>query len=203
MKKLILFLLITCFVVSGCAQTGQNSGNEQLLGTGAGAAIGALIGQVIGGNTGATLLGAAAGGLLGYVVATHVSTQTNQVYNQQETQKLIADNSANKTVVQVHDESIEPTNRFKAGDNVTVRVRYIVMDSKHTKIPVQERKTLWYDGTQQAVFEDTTIQRENGTWESLITFQLPENAKKGQYQVRQDIYSGQTTDTSLVQFTVI
>lgn len=203
MKKLCIPLFLVCFVLSSCAQTQNGDGQKEMIGTGAGAVVGAIIGQAIGSNTTGTLIGAALGGLLGYVVASQVQLETNQVYDQQETKKLIAKTKADQTVVQVHSESIEPKNEFKAGENVTVRVAYIVMDSTQNQIPVHEKKTLWYQGDQKAVFEDTTINRENGTWESRITFQLPENAKKGEYHVRQDINSGQIADSSLVQFTVI
>ncbi len=203
MKKLILISIVFCFILSSCAQN-STSGN-QAIGTGAGVAIGALIGQAIGGNTLGTLLGAAAGGLAGYAIGTQVSIETKQVYNQQDTKKLYANSAKQDTVVKVHEESIEPTKTFKAGDNVTARVTYILIDSKHSKVPVHEKKTLWYNGKQEAVFEDTVIQRENGTWESLITFQLPEDAQKGTYLIRQDISidSDKTKDSSSLQFSVI
>lgn len=203
MKKLCILLLLLTFLLSSCAQTQNGMGQKEMIGTGAGAAIGALIGQAIGLNTASTLIGAAAGGLLGYAIATQVKVETNQVHNQQETQKLVANGGKGKTTVQVHSEKIEPTNKFHAGENVTVLMSYIILDKEQKMVPVHEKKTLWYQGTEQAVFEDTTINRENGTWESKITFQLPEDVQKGQYQVRQDIESGQVADTSLVQFTVI
>ncbi|PIE72424.1 MAG: hypothetical protein CSA20_08065 [Deltaproteobacteria bacterium] len=195
------FMMLLCFIFSSCAP--MNGGNQEVAGAGTGALAGAVVGQMLGKSTEATLLGAAIGGALGYAVGWQIKSQARQVYTQQQTRQLVADTGGQKKVVQVRSESVEPKKQFKPGEKVTVRVTYIILDSQQQKVAVHEKKTLWFKGAQQAVFEDTTINRENGTWESSITFQLPSDVEKGDYQVRQDIYSGQTRDSANVQFSVI
>ncbi|PIE69817.1 MAG: hypothetical protein CSA21_00415 [Deltaproteobacteria bacterium] len=204
MNKPIILVCLICvtLILSSCVQP-NGTGQKEMIGAGAGAAVGAVLGQVIGRDTAGTLIGAAAGGLLGYVIASRVHMETNQVRNEQATKQLVGNANYDKRLIQVHSESIEPGNQFHAGDSVTVRVSYIVLDPEHRQIPVHEKKTLWFNGTQQAVFEDTSINRTNGTYESLLSFQLPEDAQKGLYQVRHDINADYMADSSLVQFTVI
>lgn len=202
MKRIYVLLLITCFLGSSCAQM-NGVGQKDIIGTGAGAATGAVLGQIFGQDTKSTLIGAAVGGVLGYFIASNIKTQTNQVYNQQKTKQLITQNGKQGKVVQVHSQSVEPSTQFHPGDVVTVRFRYIVMDPHQYEVAVHETKSLWYHGAKKAVFEDQTITRENGTYESTISFQIATDAKKGNYVIRQDLNSGHVSDSSLAQFSVI
>lgn len=82
MKQVITGLLIcSLFLLTSCANTGMNKGQQGALG---GAAGGALIGQMIGHNTEATLIGMAVGTMLGYIVGNEMDKydreQLNHVY---------------------------------------------------------------------------------------------------------------------------
>jgi surface antigen len=74
MKKLLILVLLSSFLIS-CANTGMNKGQTGAVG---GAAAGALIGQAIGHDTTSTLIGAAAGGLLGYIVGNEMDKADQQ-----------------------------------------------------------------------------------------------------------------------------
>lgn len=82
MKHVITGLLIcSLFLLTSCANTGMNKGQQGVIG---GAAGGALIGQMIGHNTEATLIGMAVGTMLGYIVGNEMDKydreQLNHVY---------------------------------------------------------------------------------------------------------------------------
>lgn len=82
MKMMIASAMVmVSLLVSGCANTDLNKGQQGAVG---GAAGGALLGQAIGRDTEATLIGAAVGSLLGYIVGNEMDKydkrQLNQAY---------------------------------------------------------------------------------------------------------------------------
>lgn len=79
MKHVTVVLLIcSLFLLTSCAGTNLNKGQQGAVG---GAAGGALIGQMIGHNTEATLIGMAVGTMLGYIVGNEMDKYDRQELN--------------------------------------------------------------------------------------------------------------------------
>jgi len=78
----IVFFICSIFLLTSCANSNMNKGQQGAVG---GAAGGALIGQAIGHNTEATLIGMAVGTMLGYIVGNEMDKydreQLNHVYS--------------------------------------------------------------------------------------------------------------------------
>jgi hypothetical protein len=65
MKKMYMVLIITVFLVAGCANTGRYNTQK---GSAIGAGLGAIAGQAIGRDTESTLIGTGVGALLGTIM---------------------------------------------------------------------------------------------------------------------------------------
>ncbi len=80
MKTMLLTVaMIFALLLTSCANTNMNKGQQGALG---GAAGGALLGQAIGRSTEATLIGAAVGTMLGYVVGNEMDKYDRRELNQ-------------------------------------------------------------------------------------------------------------------------
>lgn len=202
MKRTAIIITISAILMSSCASM-QQGGQNKTLGAGAGAAAGALLGQVLGKSTEATLIGGALGAVLGYAIASHIDSQTNKISTEQQAKAMLPPEKRKGTVIQVQERSVSPTEQFTAGEKVTVRVIYIIHDETKRQMPVQEKKAIWRDG--QLVKEITNNQevRENGMYESLTSFTLPNELEKGEYEFRHSINTDSVSKTSFVGFHVI
>ncbi len=226
-KKSMTAILLLCFLLSSCvaAQNGYNglsqalggivqpggtastattqngSNNSTLWGTGLGAAGGAALGQLFGGDTKATIIGTAVGAIAGYFIA--VQSTTKQVKTAAQTKSGISKANQNKPVLAVSEKSLLPSQRVKPGEKMTVTVTYIVYDNYTRKKPVREVKSIWHNGEQIKVLGDKEEMRDNGTYESLLSFKLPEQVEKGQYEIRHTIKTPSKVTNSIVPFTVI
>lgn len=203
MRKFAVLIVMTVLLLTSCVQTQQGTSQGQMLGTGIGAIGGAIIGQALGNNTGATIIGTAIGAAVGYAVATQITSQTSQVYDARQTQAMVPAAKRNEPVLEIRDTSISPSTQFQAGQDVTVRVTYIVFDENKTAVTVREKKTIWHKGNLVTVLEDEEAVRNNGTYESLISFKLPSEVEKGEYELRSDINTDFTSKATSVNFRVI
>jgi surface antigen len=79
MKNVTITICLMALLVTGCANSQMNKGQQGALG---GAAGGALLGQAIGQNTEATLIGAGVGLMLGYIVGNEMDKWDRQNLNQ-------------------------------------------------------------------------------------------------------------------------
>ncbi len=201
MKKSVILLIIAGLLLMSCAQ--NQNGQGTMFGTGIGAAGGAVLGQVIGKSTGATLIGAAVGGLLGYAVATHIESQTKQVYDTQQTKAMIPAAQRSEPLLQIRKKSISPANKFQAGENVTVQVTYLIFDENMKQITVIEESSIWHKGEMVQVIDNIEKTRESGTYKSQISFNLPGEIEKGEYELRHDIQTDFAVKDSSLFFTVI
>lgn len=202
MKHPVMFLLLPAMLLF-CNSCVQNVSNKEMIGTGAGGAVGALIGQAVGRNTAGTLIGATIGAGLGYLIASELEKSSRMVHNDQATRDRISHTGNNGQVLQIQESRIQPSSVIKRGDKVTVAVQYVVMNDVDSGCTVKETKSIWHDGVQESVLDESLVQRENGTWESTISFELPENAQPGEYEIRQVIATNEQTRVSAVPFTVI
>jgi len=79
MKSIMITICLMALLLTGCANSQMNYGQQGALG---GAGIGALVGQAIGQNTEATLIGAGVGMMLGYIVGNEMDKNDRRNLNQ-------------------------------------------------------------------------------------------------------------------------
>ncbi len=203
MKKNFLAILLVGLLSVSCVSTKNGTNQNAVLGSGIGAVGGAILGQALGRNTGATIIGGALGAVLGYAVAMQVDSQTNQVQGAGETRAMVDSAKRNEPVLEVRQKTLAPTDHVKPGESLTVKVTYIVFDERLTAQPVKETKSIWHNGEMVKVLGESEVVRENGTYESLVSFKLPGEIEKGTYEVRHNINTNTLAINSTVQFTVI
>ena len=160
-------------------ETRKEDHTGALVGTGTGAAGGAVVGGVVGGKEGALfggLLGALAGGLLG-------DYYDRKEKGLQETRQTHPDDSAMKGV-RVRIETVRSTpSVVDPGDVIEIRMKYAVLTPQDDMtVPVHESREILFEGNRvgEAVVD---IEREGGTWRSMVPITLPRNARPGSYRV--------------------
>jgi uncharacterized protein YcfJ len=181
----------------------MQQGDNRALGTGLGAITGAIIGQALGGSTKATVIGGAVGAMIGLAVVTHIQSQTTQTHTSEQTRAMIPAAERKAPVLQINDKSISPSKTVRAGEQVTVQVSYLLYDEGTTHRPIRETKTIWHNGKQVIKLDETEEVRNNGTYNSICTFELPSEMEKGDYELRYNVNTDFVSKDSSVPFTVI
>ena len=106
-----------------------------------------------------------------------------------ETKKKINYKEGQGLVIELIGCEISPK-EVKPGEKVTVTIQYAVMGASPDKgIEIEESKTLWFGDEQAAVLANEKVARKNGTWESVITFLVPDKVQIGKYKVKNSITS--------------
>lgn len=75
----------------------------------------------------------------------------------------------------------------QAGDTVTATMQYGVITSSNRSVPVTEKRILLLNGKVVAVLDRTVNRRKSGTWQTKLSFKVPNNANGGLYTLRQEI----------------
>ena len=165
----------------GCATTDPAAGGHQgaAIGAGAGAVSGAVIGGIVGGKRGAVaggLLGALAGGLIGNYYDQKEKTLA-------ETRQAHADCTPAKGM-RLRIEGMKATPpEVLPGQSVDIQITYAVLTPQENEtVPVRETRRILHNG--EAVGDASVdIEREGGTWRSVVSITLPANARPGAYRV--------------------
>ena len=168
-------------ILSGCAA--QNGGVREhqgaAVGAGAGAVGGAVVGGLLGGKRGAVaggLLGALAGGLLG-------NYHDEREKNLAETKRAHAEyNAAKGTRLKIERVRANPPTAAP-GDTVEIQLTYAVLTPREdVMVPVRESREILFEGNKVGE-ASVDIEREGGTWRSVVSITLPGNARPGNYRV--------------------
>ena len=204
MRNIVIFGVIAALFVSilpGCAT--QNGGMREhkgaAVGAGTGAVGGAVVGGLLGGKRGAVaggLLGALAGGLLG-------NYYDEREKNLAETRAVHTEyNAAKGTRLKIERVQTTPTTAAP-GDTVEIQLTYAVLTPREdVMVPVRESRAILFEGSK--VGEATVdIEREGGTWRSVVPITLPGNARPGSYRVVTSVESrGVGKDVEEITFRV-
>jgi hypothetical protein len=168
-------------ILSGCAA--QNGGLREhrgaAIGAGTGAVGGAVVGGLLGGRRGAVaggLLGALAGGLVG-------NYHDEREKDLAETRRGHAEyNPARGTRLKIERVRTNPP-AAAPGDTVEIQLTYAVLTPREdVMVPVRESREILFNGSKVGeAFVD--IEREGGTWRSVVPITLPGNARPGNYRV--------------------
>jgi hypothetical protein len=199
--RFLVVLVLPCAILSGCATTESTLGGHQgaAIGAGAGAVGGAVIGGLVGGKQGAVaggLLGALAGGLVG------------NYYDQKEkslaeTRQAHADYTAAKgTRLRIEKLKATPT-PVRPGGTVNIDVTYAVLTpTEDVQVPVRETREILFGGSKVGE-ASLSIEREGGTWRSVVPITLPADARPGNYRVLASVeYGGGGKDLKETSFRV-
>lgn len=201
LATLLVTLVAFAAVLPGCATTDSTLAGHQgaAVGAGAGAVGGAVLGGLVGGKQGAVaggLLGALAGGLIGNYYDQKEKTLA-------ETRQAHADYTPAKgTRLRIEKVKVGPT-PIRPGGTVNIDVTYAVLTpSDGVQVPVRETREILFGGSK--VGEATlAIEREGGTWRSVVPVTIPADAKPGSYRVLASVeYGGGGKDLKEASFRV-
>jgi hypothetical protein len=204
MRKIVSLAAIAALsvsILSGCAA--QNGGMREhqgaAVGTGTGAVGGAVVGGLLGGRRGAVaggLLGALAGGLLG-------NYHDEREKNLAETQRSHTEyNAAKGTRLKIERVRTNPSTAAP-GDTVEIQLTYAVLTPQEdVMVPVRENREILFEGSKVGE-ASVDIEREGGTWRSVVPITLPGNARPGNYRVVASVESrGGGKDVEEITFRV-
>jgi hypothetical protein len=168
-------------ILSGCAAQNQGIREHQgaAIGVGTGAVGGAVVGGLLGGKRGAVaggLLGALAGGLVG-------NYHDEREKNLAETRRGHADYSAARgTRLKIERVRTNPA-AAAPGDTVEIQLTYAVLTPREdVMVPVRESREILFEGIKVGE-ASVDIEREGGTWRSVVPITRPGNARPGNYRV--------------------
>ena len=168
-------------ILSGCAA--QNGGMREhrgaAIGAGTGAVGGAVVGGLLGGRRGAVaggLLGALAGGLVG-------NYHDQQEKSLAETRRAYTEYTPAKgTRLKIERVLTIPTSAAP-GETVEIQLTYAVLTPREdAMVPVRESREILFNGVKVGE-ASVDIEREGGTWRSVVPITLPGNARPGNYRV--------------------
>ena len=204
MRNIVIFGVIAALFASilpGCAT--QNGGVREhkgaAVGAGTGAVGGAVVGGLLGGKRGAVaggLLGALTGGLLG-------NYYDEREKNLAETRRAHTEYDAAKgTRLKIERVRTNPPTAAP-GDTVEIQLTYAVLTPREdVMVPVRENREILFNGSKVGE-ASVDIEREGGTWRSVVPIELPGNARPGTYRVVASVESrGGGKDTEEITFRV-
>ena len=204
MRTIVTFGVIAALFVSilpGCAA--QNGGMREhqgaAVGAGTGAVGGAVVGGLLGGKRGAVaggLLGALTGGLLG-------NYYDEREKNLAETRRAHTEYDAAKgTILKIEQVRTNPATAAP-GDTVEIQLTYAVLTPREDMmVPVRESRAILFEGSKVGE-ASVDIEREGGTWRSVVPITLPGNARPGNYRVVASVESrGGGKDVEEITFRV-
>lgn len=204
MRNIVIFGVIAALFASilpGCAT--QNGGMREhkgaAVGAGTGAVGGAVVGGLLGGKRGAVaggLLGALTGGLLG-------NYYDEREKNLAETRRAHTEYDAAKgTRLKIERVRTNPPTAAP-GDTVEIQLTYAVLTPREdVMVPVRESREILFNGSKVGE-ASVDIEREGGTWRSVVPITLPGNARPGSYRVVASVESrGGGKDVEEITFRV-
>ncbi len=201
-RKIISVTLILTFLmgVFGCASvTEEHKGAAT--GAGIGAATGAVAGALLGSEGSKTemailggLVGALAGGAIGHYAY-------DQKRTKEETAKKYNYDSSQGNMIRIENLSVAPTTA-KPGDTVELKMTYALLGVGAGKqVNISEIREIRYEGE---IFgkPQVNVSRADGTYVSSIPLTLPNDAKKGKYNIIATVQSPYAGDSKEASFQI-
>lgn len=167
-------------VLYGCAQTAQSvrENPNTTIGAGTGVVGGAVVGGIIGGKRGA-VIGGLLGGLTGGAIG-HYMDQKEKTLSQ--TSREYGYTPAQGTRLKIETVRSRPA-VLVPGETVNIDLTYAVLTpSADQQVLVRETREILVNGTSVGKTE-IKIEREGGTWKSIVPIILPADAPPGKYRV--------------------
>lgn len=186
--------------LSGCAESNRavRENPNTAIGAGTGVVGGAVVGGLIGGKRGA-VIGGLLGGLAGGAIGHYMDQREKSL---QQTSREYGYTPAQGTKLKI--EAVRPRPAVLGpGETVDINLTYAVLTpSADQQILVRETREILIDGTSVGKTE-IKIEREGGTWKSVVPITLPPDAPAGKYRVIASIDSpGGVKDVEEASFKV-
>ncbi|HSD09850.1 MAG TPA: hypothetical protein VLF14_02635 [Candidatus Binatia bacterium] len=193
-----------CSTLLGSCSSTSSETRDQVLGGLGGAALGAGIGALAtGGDTKAVLAGAAAGAVVGWATVKIVQYRSEQTRSAKEEAKTLGYRPSEGTVVKIRGAKAHPE-QVRPGGIVTLDMDYAVLAPAGTgTVPVEEKWTLEKDGETLASVPPKQEQRSPGGWHSRAGIDIPKNAQKGTYVVKNRVEAGSSYDERVATFAIL
>jgi hypothetical protein len=200
-RKIISITVILTFFtgVFGCASlTEENKGAAT--GAGIGAVTGAVAGTLLGAKGAKTemaILGGLAGALAGGAIGHYAYDQKR---TKDETAKKYNYNSSQGNVIRIEDFSVVPATA-KPGDTIELKMTYALLGVGAGKeVNISEIREIRYEGE---IFGKPQVNvSRTGTYVSTIPVTLPNDVKRGKYNVITTVQSPYASDSKEASFQI-
>jgi hypothetical protein len=167
-------------VLYGCAQTTRSvrENPNTAIGAGTGVVGGAVMGGIIGGKRGA-IIGGLLGGLAGGAIGRYMDQKEKTLA---QASREYGYTPAQGTRLKI--EAVRPNPAVLApGETVNINLTYAVLTpSADRQVLVRETREILVNGTSVGK-TSIEIEREGGTWKSIVPISLPVDAPAGKYRV--------------------
>lgn len=195
----VVCALVCAMMVNSCSMSQES--RDQMLGGLGGAALGAGVGALAtGGDTKAILAGAAAGAVVGWATVKLVQYHAERTRGAKEEAKALGYRASQGTVVKIRGANVRPENA-RAGDTVMLNMDYAVLTPSGTaSVPVHEIWTLEKDGEKLASVPPKEESRAPGGWHTRAGIDIPKDAAKGTYVVKNRVEAGDSYDERVATF---
>lgn len=170
-----------------------------------------LIGTLLANGCAAVVVGAAAAmsneerrtKVVGFLeeLSDSIETSAKKVNSAGAAEKQVGYRSGDGVVLRLDSTSIEPR-LVSPGGEVIVKIEYALVGAPDNGVNIEEKRFLRFNGEQLATLNNDVERRDNGTWESALSFRVPNVAEGGSYEVVQELQSSDRTITSSVVFEV-
>lgn len=196
----LLCVALVALSTGGCA-TVQETVQEHpktVIGATAGTAGGALLGGLVFKSAAGAVVGGLVGGLAGGLIGNAMESQQK---DQGSTAREYNYNAAQGTVVRIKEVEVEPA-RIRRGEQVDLIVHYALLTpNTNRRVMVTERWDISRGG-HRAGNPVHTVQRQGGTWTSVIPVTLSASAQPGTYHVAVTIEADDSRDSATASFAV-
>jgi len=200
--KIISIAVILTFLtgVFGCASLPEEH-KGAATGAGIGAVTGAVAGTLLGAKGAKTemaILGGLAGALAGGAIGHYAYDQKR---TKDETAKKYNYNSSQGNVIRIEDFSVVPATAGP-GDTIELKMTYALLGVGAGKeVNISEIREIRYEGE---IFgkPQVNVSRADGTYVSTIPVTLPNDAKKGKYNVITTVQSPYASDSKETSFQI-
>lgn len=185
-------------MLCGCAAEER----DQMFGALGGAAAGAGIAALAGGDGKVIAASAAGGALLGWGAVKLTQYYSRRTDDAREDVVAVGYQPSQGTVVKLRDATATPQ-QVNAGQHVTFDMGYALLGPSGTAVPVREMWELSKDGKVLSTMPLQPQQREPGGWQARGGIDVPANAEKGTYVVKNRVEAGTSYDERIAAFVVM
>jgi hypothetical protein len=192
-------LLLAGTMTVSCATTEQRN---QVLGALGGAVAGAGIAALAGGDATAIVASAAGGALVGWGAVKLALFDSKRTDDAQDEATVVGYQPAQGPVVKLRSTAASPQ-EVTPGQPVTFEMDYALLAPAGSTVPVRETWELTKDGKTIATVPSQQQQREPGGWNSRGSINVPKDAAKGTYIVKNRVEAGTSYDEQIAAFMVI
>ncbi|PIE72410.1 MAG: hypothetical protein CSA20_08060 [Deltaproteobacteria bacterium] len=130
-----------------------------------------------------------------------LKTTTSRIASEEKTREKNGYRDVKGVALEIESFTVSPE-KVRPGGKILVTVQYSLLGAGEEGVLIKDAKTLWYDKRSVTTLGDESVKRKNGTWESSLSFVVPDSAQKGKYKIKQVIFQGNNQIQSVGFFTI-